>query len=271
MKTKLKLVKMGCKHRPVWHIVVQGDKKKLTGKYIERVGFWRPRVTKTVPRGILLNRHKIRYWMSVGAQPTDAVVRVLNRFGNDFWPKLPMPFGSASLYEKPKREYGIAGHKDTGFTKLHHSKYRYRQMLQEQFNIVERKRRVQAEAMANLGEGQYQQDIELIQTDDFDSEEGDIFERVKQFEELQRRLDTHRKDNRKLRGNDLRYNVYLKKMNKLTRKDLGLDVEAYKDYVNNLKIFAKYKKDYEVLADDQYNSLKGVQHSILGSQEQRDA
>jgi len=41
-----------------------------------------------------------------------------------------------------------------------------------------------------------------------------------------------------LRGNDLRYNVYLKKMNKLTRKDLGLDVEAYKDYCNNLKIFA---------------------------------
>jgi hypothetical protein len=29
-------------------------------------------------------------------------------------------------------------------------------------------------------------------------------------------------------------------MNKLTRMDLGLDVEAYKDYVNNLKIFAKY-------------------------------
>ena len=32
--------------------------------------------------------------------------------------------------------------------------------------------------------------------------------------------------------------------------DIGLDVEAYKDYVNNLKIFAKYNQDYEVLADD---------------------
>lgn len=95
----------------------------------------------------------------------------------------------------------------------------------------------------------------MVQTDDFDSEEGDIFERVKKFEELQRRLDNHRKEKRNLRANDLRYNVYLKKMNKLTRKDLGLDVEAYKDYVNNLKIFAKYNKDYEVLANDKYNSF----------------
>lgn len=28
------------------------------------------------------------------------------------------------------------------------------------------------------------------------------------------------------------------------RKDLGLDVEAYKDYVHNLKQFANYNKDY---------------------------
>ena len=34
----------------------------------------------------------------------------------------------------------------------------------------------------------------------------------------------------------MRYNVYLKKMNKLTRMDLGLDVEGYKDYVVGGKI-----------------------------------
>lgn len=61
-----------------------------------------------------------------------------------------------------------------------------------------------------------------------------------------------------LRGNDLRYNVYLRKINKLTRMDLGLDVEAYKDYVNNLKIFAKYSKDYEALANDDFNTVDGA-------------
>lgn len=60
-------------------------------------------------------------------------------------------------------------------------------------------------------------------------------------------------------------------MNKLTRKDLGLDVEGYKDYVNNLKIFAKYQKDYEMLADDGVDrSLQGALNGLLSSQGERD-
>jgi hypothetical protein len=42
----------------------------------------------------------------------------------------------------------------------------------------------------------------------------------------------------------------MKKLNKLTRKDLGLDLEAYKDYVNNLKKFAKMNNDFEIYARD---------------------
>ena len=41
------------------------------------------------------------------------------------------------------------------------------------------------------------------------------------------------------------------------RKDLGLDVEAYKDYVHNLKMFAEYNTDYQVLADDHLNTFEG--------------
>jgi hypothetical protein len=40
--------------------------------------------------------------------------------------------------------------------------------------------------------------------------------------------------------------------------DLGLDVEAYKNYVNNIKIFAKYNKDYEILARDELELPRGV-------------
>ena len=60
-------------------------------------------------------------------------------------------------------------------------------------NIIERQKRVQAEAMANLGVDN-QMDIELVKTDDIDSEEGDIYERVKKFEELQKRFAKHRKE-----------------------------------------------------------------------------
>jgi hypothetical protein len=59
-------------------------------------------------------------------------------------------------------------------------------MMQEQINVVERQRRIQAEAMASLGEGQ--QDLELIKTDDIESEEADIFQRVEKFNELNKRF-----------------------------------------------------------------------------------
>jgi small subunit ribosomal protein S16 len=67
MKTKIKLRNMGCRNRPYWKIIVQGDKKKLTGKYIEEVGYWQPRAGAVVKRGIAINKHKLRYWLSVGA------------------------------------------------------------------------------------------------------------------------------------------------------------------------------------------------------------
>ena len=53
-----------------------------------------------------------------------------------------------------------------------------------------------------------------------------------------------------LKGNDLRSNIYLKKMEKLSRQDLGLDIIGYKDYVNNIKRFAPYNSDLNILADD---------------------
>lgn len=48
----------------------------------------------------------------------------------------------------------------------------------------------------------------------------------------------------------MRYNVYLTKMKKLARMELGLDVEGYKDFQNNLEDFAKYEHDTDVLKED---------------------
>lgn len=64
-----------------------------------------------------------------------------------------------------------------------------------------------------------------------------------------------------LKGNDLQTNVWLKKMEKLARGDLGLDLAGYKDYVNNLKEFANSNSDLAVFArdgflDDNYEGSK---------------
>ena len=107
------------------------------------------------------------------------------------------------------------------------------------------------EAESNLGEnGSAVPKLEEARTSDIESDEADIFERRRKFGELSKRLDAHRKETLKLRGNDLRYNMYIKKIQKLTRKDLGLDLEAYKDFVNNLKQFAHVNADFEIFAKD---------------------
>ena len=53
-----------------------------------------------------------------------------------------------------------------------------------------------------------------------------------------------------MKGNDLRSNVWLKKMEKLARGDLGLDLLGYKDYVNNLKEFANVNADAAYFAQE---------------------
>ena len=64
--------------------------------------------------------------------------------------------------------------------------------------------------------------------------------------------------------------MYIKKMKKLTRKDLGLDMEAFKDYYNNLQIFAKYSDDYKILADNKIdNKIEGALGTAFETEENR--
>jgi hypothetical protein len=53
---------------------------------------------------------------------------------------------------------------------------------------------------------------------------------------LLKKFQDHRKEKGLLlKGNDLRSNIYLRKMQKMARGELGLDILGYKDYINNLK------------------------------------
>lgn len=103
-------------------------------------------------------------------------------------------------------------------------------------NIIERKRRLTRESLSspagtNLNAASASAEIEE-DTDGMESDEADIFERKRKFEKVLERFERHKEENRLLlKGNDLRYNVYLKKLNKYARKDLGLDIAGYKDYV----------------------------------------
>jgi hypothetical protein len=202
-----------------------------------------------------MNKHRMRYWLSVGATPTPGVARLLEKF--DYVPTKVTPFGAVHSYEKPSKKYGLRAWRGMGRSGTHENKYEwyYKQMLQEQMNIVERKRRLTDEALsgAHAPLVPHEAATEEVgnETDGENSEEVDIFERKSRFERLQRKYAALRKEKGLLlKGNDLRSNIYLRKMEKLARQDLGLDIVGYKDYVHNIKRFAQYNTDLNILADD---------------------
>ena len=75
---KLRLKRMGAKGRPSYRIVAADSRSPRDGRFIESVGFYDP---ITEPTTININTDRARYWLGVGAQPTDVVRSLLQRSG----------------------------------------------------------------------------------------------------------------------------------------------------------------------------------------------
>jgi small subunit ribosomal protein S16 len=90
---KLRLTRMGAKGRPHYRIVVQEARSKRDGRFVENVGHYNP---LTEPSTIVVNEERVRYWLSVGAQPTDSVVSLLKRAGVETGTKGAAPAATAT-------------------------------------------------------------------------------------------------------------------------------------------------------------------------------
>ncbi len=76
---KIRLARFGSKFNPHYRIVVSDVRKKRDGKYIEKIGYYDPR--KTTPNWYKVDVERARYWLSVGAQPTNTARRILKLAG----------------------------------------------------------------------------------------------------------------------------------------------------------------------------------------------
>jgi small subunit ribosomal protein S16 len=74
MLVKIRLTRMGAVKRPFYRIVVTDSRNARDGKYIENLGTYDPR---TDPSTITLNGDKALDWLQKGAQPTEAVTKLL--------------------------------------------------------------------------------------------------------------------------------------------------------------------------------------------------
>ena len=82
MAVKIKLMRLGKMRAPYYRIVVADARTKRDGRAIEEIGKYHP---KEDPSFIEVNGERAAYWLSVGAQPTEAVTAILKVTGD--WQK----------------------------------------------------------------------------------------------------------------------------------------------------------------------------------------
>jgi small subunit ribosomal protein S16 len=79
---KIKLKRMGKIREPYYRIIVADARTKRDGRAIEEIGKYHP---KADPSLIEVNSDRAQHWLSVGAQPTDPVRKILEVTGD--WQK----------------------------------------------------------------------------------------------------------------------------------------------------------------------------------------
>ena len=71
---RMRLTRVGSKKNPVYRVVVTDQRSPRDGRFIEIVGRYNPQPD---PSLIEFDEDKVKGWLAKGAQPSDAVARLL--------------------------------------------------------------------------------------------------------------------------------------------------------------------------------------------------
>jgi small subunit ribosomal protein S16 len=78
MTVRLRLAVHGVRNNRIFHLVAIDQRKRRNAKPIELLGVYRPRVEPKSPqKSVEWSVDRIKYWLGVGAQPSDSVVKLL--------------------------------------------------------------------------------------------------------------------------------------------------------------------------------------------------
>jgi small subunit ribosomal protein S16 len=69
---------MGRKHRPYYRIVAIDSRQPADGRTLEDLGTFDPMI-KNKDNRVTLKADRVKYWMSVGALPSEKVQAILNK------------------------------------------------------------------------------------------------------------------------------------------------------------------------------------------------
>jgi small subunit ribosomal protein S16 len=71
---RMRLTRVGSKKNPIYRVVVADSRSPRDGRFIEIVGRYNP---QTDPSTIELDEAKVKDWIGKGAQPSEAVAKLI--------------------------------------------------------------------------------------------------------------------------------------------------------------------------------------------------
>jgi small subunit ribosomal protein S16 len=75
---KIRLRRVGTKHKPMYRVVVADSRFPRDGAFIEIIGHYNPLAE---PEAFDIDEEKALKWLKQGAQPTETVARLLSKLG----------------------------------------------------------------------------------------------------------------------------------------------------------------------------------------------
>lgn len=78
---KIRLARGGAKKSPYFRMVVTESRNARDGAFIEKVGTYNPLLDHSDENRIVVKADRVKYWMSVGAKPSDRVAILLSSLG----------------------------------------------------------------------------------------------------------------------------------------------------------------------------------------------
>jgi len=78
---KIRLSRGGRKKVPFFRILATNSTSPRDSKFIEKLGTYNPLLGDSDEKRVVINKERVEYWLSVGAQPTDKVAKFLINLG----------------------------------------------------------------------------------------------------------------------------------------------------------------------------------------------
>ena len=113
MAVRIRMKRLGRKHRPFYRICAMDSREKRDGKTIEELGTYDPMVREKSER-VKVDLERVDYWLSVGAQPSEKVAILIKKVRTNTFgavkepPKMqepkPLPEPEAPAAEEPAGE-----------------------------------------------------------------------------------------------------------------------------------------------------------------------